>query len=333
MTGRWTHIMGKRSAMLLTAAGIAAALCLTAPAREAEDTAREQLPCIVEEVHVTIPGMEGSRKILWVSDMHIFSYPEDPEVKTEHQEQLQERAALFQNAEGISSGDSWEALSSQIDSFGADYAVFGADMIDYVSAANLNCLQQGLEKVNTPWMYIRADHDYGRWYVDMGIKKMRKLHRQIAPQNKIWVQRFEDFTLVGLDNTTTAVAEETLEEFRKVCAEGKPILLCTHVPFDQEEEEADLAGDESLAQASRRSWGDRVLCWGDGDEYDTASSAVMGELEDLIRAPDSPVAAVFAGHLHLTWDGSITDTCTEHVFGAAYENHIGMITVSGRTGQ
>ena len=50
--------------------------------------------------------------------MHIFSYPE---VKTEHQEQLQERAALFQNAEGISSGDSWEALSSQIDSFGAAY--------------------------------------------------------------------------------------------------------------------------------------------------------------------------------------------------------------------
>ena len=51
-------------------------------------------------------------------------------------------------------------------------------------------------------------------------------------------------------------------------------------------------------------------------------------LLDLIRADDSPVAAVLAGHLHESWDGLITQKCTEHVFGPAFEGSMGLITVS-----
>lgn len=328
MSGRMLYHIRKAAAVLLMTACTAAAAFVSASGQEAETAQPSSF--IQEEVHVTIPGMKGSCRILWISDMHIFSYPDDPDVGEEHQEEVLERASVFTDAQGITSCVNWETLSSRIDSFGADYVVFGADMIDYVSAANLNALEDGLAKVKTPWMYIRADHDYGRWYVDMGIKKMRKLHRKIAPQNKIWVQRFEEFTLVGLDNTTSPISAETLLEFKNVLAEGNPVLLCTHVPFDQPEETA-LQSDASgtLARASGEGWGGRVLCWGEGDEYDTSSSDTMGELMDLICEPDSPVAAVFAGHLHLTWDGSLTRTCTEHVFGAAYEDHIGLITVSG----
>ena len=335
MTGRMLYPIRKAAAVLLMTAGIVAAAFLSASGQETAEnpgqTEEEGEPSFTqEEVHVTIPGMEGSRKILWISDMHIFSYPDDPDVAAEQQEEAGERASVFTNTEGITSCENWEQLSSRIDSYCADYVVFGADMIDYVSVANLNALQEGLARVKTPWMYIRADHDYGRWYVDMGIKKMRKLHRQIAPQNKIWIQRFEEFTLVGLDNTTSAVDDETLQEFRKVCGEGKPVLLCMHVPIDQREGNAEASGTvQTLAQASEENWGGRILCWGEGDEYDTLSSDNMRELTDMIYEPGSPVAAVFAGHLHLTWDGSLTPSCTEHVFGAAYEDHIGVITVSG----
>ena len=181
-----------------------------------------------------------------------------------------------------------------------------------------------MDRIRTPWMYLRADHDYGRWYSDMGIKRMRKLHRRIAPQNRLWTMRFKDFIVAGLDNTTTAVREETLEEFRLLCGEGLPIILCTHVPFDSG------TGDcASLAQLSRDLWEDRVLCWGDGDSYDTSGGGCMKELMALITAPDSPVCAVLAGHLHASWDGSLTDTCKQHVFSAAFEDAVGIITVSG----
>lgn len=278
----------------------------------------------IEEVSVTIPGMEGECTLLWISDMHICSGADDPDVTAEHADEAQERYDLLRNEEGTASGDTWKLLSSKIDSYGADHVIFGADMVDYASEQNLSALEAGLENVRTPWMYIRADHDYGRWYSDMKIKRMRKLHRQIAPQNKIWVERFDDFTLAGLDNTTTAISEETLDEFRKVYEEGRPIILCTHVPFDTGSEDS-----QKLAGLSEEKWGDRVLCWGDGDEYDTSSGQTMSELLEMITAKDSPVCAVLAGHLHLTWEGNLTDSCIGHVFSAAYEDHIGVITVSG----
>ena len=329
MTGKMLYHICKAAAVLFMTAVTAAAPFHSVSGQETAEEKGQTL-YTQEEVHVTIPGMKGSRKILWISDMHIFSYPDDPDVETQYQEEAQERASVLRNAEGTTSSENWEMLSSRIDSCGADYVVFGADMIDYVSAANLKALEDGFANIKTPWMYIRADHDYGRWYVDMGLKKMRQLHREIAPQNMIWVQRFEEFTLVGLDNTTTAIDAETLQEFREVCREGKPILLCMHVPVDQREGSQETAdAGETLAQASRRNWGGQVLCWGEGDEYDTLTSETMRELMDMIYEQGSPVAAVFAGHLHLTWDGSLTESCTEHVFGAAYEDYIGMITVSG----
>ena len=330
---------GMRNGMRIAAAvfvfmtGTAAAVFSahdTCRAEDTEDRFRE------ERMQITVPGMEDSCVLLWVSDMHICSYPDDPDVTEENARSAQERYELLRDDSGTTSLENWGYLSAFVDSSGADYAVFGADMIDYASQANLDALQKGLEKIRIPWMYIRADHDYGRWYTDMGIKKMRRLHRKIAPQNKIWVQRFEAFTLVGLDNTTTAVTEETLQQFIEVYEEGKPIILCTHVPIDQRggagvsgQPENDPEKSTTLADASRAGWGGRVLCWGEGDEYDTSVCGTMARLTELIQAPDSPVIAVLAGHLHLSWEGRLSDTCVEHVFSAAYGRNIGVITVSG----
>jgi hypothetical protein len=55
----------------------------------------------------------------------------------------------------------------------------------------------------------------------------------------------------------------------------------------------------------------------------------MQELMELITAKDSPVRAVLAGHLHVSREGNLTDTCMQHVFGAAFEDHIGIVTISG----
>ena len=277
-----------------------------------------------EEVHIRIPGMEENRTLLWISDLHICSGPDDPDVTDDNREEAAERYGMMKDASGLTSGEIWEQLSAQIDSCEADFVIFGGDMVDYASEANLTKLREGMDRVRTPWMYLRADHDYGRWYSDMGIKRMRKLHRSIAPQNRLWITRFKDFAVAGLDNTTTAVTEETLEEFRVLCREGLPIILCTHVPFD-----SGMGDCASLAQLSRDLWEDRVLCWGDGDSYDTSGGACMKELMELITAPDSPVCAVLAGHLHASWDGRLTDTCTQHVFSAAFEDAVGIITVSG----
>ena len=322
MTIESVYRMYKTAAVLAVFTWTAAAAFSFPAAAQGEDVSENY---IQEQVHITVPGMEGSSRILWVSDMHVCCYPDDPDVNEDSRQALQERYEFLRDQDGVPSAENWEFLSSCIDSFDADYVVFGADMADYASEANLKALQEGMSKIQTPWMYIRADHDYARWYGSMGLKRMRKLHRQIAPQDPVKAVRFDDFTLVGLDNTTTAVSEETLQQFSRICEEGRPVILCMHVPLDQ----PDAREGDTLAAASRAAWEDRVLCWGDGDEYDISSYSTMKQLYDIVCAPDSPVIAVLAGHLHLTWDGELTSSCREHVFSAAYEDYIGLITVSG----
>ncbi len=277
---------------------------------------------VVEEVYIAIPNLEREYTILWISDLHICLGTDDEGVLPEYASKAQERNEMLRSLSGRSGEDTWNILSEQIDSMGADYVVFGADMLDYVSEANLSVLKAGMEKIQTPWMYIRADHDYGRWYTDMGIKKMRRLHREIAPQNKIWVERFEGFTLVGLDNTTTSITDETLEEFKKVYEEGNPVILCTHVPFV-----TGSSDSGELAEISKELWGGRVLCWGEETEYDTLKFSAMQEVLEMIEAPDSLIKAVFSGHLHTSWEGWLSEKCLGHVFSAAFEDHIGIIHI------
>lgn len=277
----------------------------------------------VEKVHVTIPEAERDYTFLWISDLHLCGAEGDPDVTKEHQEEAAERYEQMKSPSGLSGEEIWKLLSRQVDDYGADYVILGADMLDYVTRQNLEKLKEGLDQIQTPWMYLRADHDYGRWFTDMGIKRMRKLHRAVAPQNGLWCVRCEGFTLAGLDNTTSAVSDETLQELQAVCEEGNPVLLFTHVPFDTGQADA-----PSLAQLSEDGWDGRVLCWGDDDAYKIGEGN-MSKVMELIRSPGSVIRAVFAGHLHQTWDGWLTDTCAGHVFSAAYQDHIGLITVSG----
>ena len=320
--------IGKNRDRILAAAAagwISFAACCTAQA-QAPGRRDSSGPVSLQEekVQITIPGMEDTCTLLWISDMHIATGEGDPDVTQENRENARERHEMMKDASGLASEDIWKDLSGRIDSYGADYVIFGADMVDYASEENLDKLKAGLDQVQTPWMYLRADHDYGRWYLDMGIRRMRRLHRSIAPQNRLWCARFPDFILAGFDNTTTAISEETLEEFRTLCEEGKPIILCSHVPFDTKQ--PDLS---SLEELSKEAWGGRALCWGDKTEYDTSKGGCMQELMELITAKDSPVRAVLAGHLHVSREGNLTDTCMQHVFGAAFEDHIGIVTISG----
>ena len=50
---------------------------------------------------------------------------------------------------------------------------------------------------------------------------------------------------------------------------------------------------------------------------------------DIVYEENSPVIEVLVGHLHLTWDGIITETVYQYIFGTAFSGDIGLITVDG----
>ena len=49
---------------------------------------------------------------------------------------------------------------------------------------------------------------------------------------------------------------------------------------------------------------------------------------DLLYGEESPVRAVFAGHLHFPFDVMLNDRVEEHVLDANFKGNISVLTVS-----
>ena len=116
------------------------------------------LPGVVRE-DVDLPGYEGSCDLLFLSDLHIVE-KDDPDVRADQMETVNQRYAAFSNEYGPAA-EYWKKLSAAIDGLGADYVLLGGDMVDYCSESTVKQLKEGLDRIRTPWMYVRADHDLG----------------------------------------------------------------------------------------------------------------------------------------------------------------------------
>lgn len=296
------------------------------PAREAfTDAPLCKLGLESENVEILVPGLEQEYHFIWISDMHIIT--ESGEISANDYETVTARRDnLFVDADkGRSALEQWEAISRALDSCHADGILFGADMVDFASMSNMRALTAGFDRISTPYMYLRADHDSEPYFCD-GITHAEcdALHAAIDGNPAVQVMEYPGFMVVGISDSTSNMTPEALAEFEGLYAKGIPVILATHVPIASKV-------DDSLSKASREVWQDRNLIWAyeDADYLPTENTA--GFL-DRVYSTDGIVRCVLAGHLHLEWDGELTESVHEHVFGAAYEGKYGVITVKGGEG-
>ena len=285
------------------------------------NTQREQeLPIDIdlENITIEISGVEEEYKFLYVSDLHMIIL--DEEVLEEHKTAVEQRVDFFSAPTGVNPIEIWEGLPQYLDSYHADAVLFGGDMLDYASTSNIQCLQEGLNNLTTPYLYVRADHDYGNHYTGLDASYIKDLHGKMDGALEISLLEFPDFCIVGIDNNTSNITPEGLARFREIYALGKPIILLTHVPIASQ-------FDDSLAEQSKKAWQDRALIWGSGYYYEP--DANTKEFLDMIYREDSLVKEILSGHLHFSWDGPISNQAYGHVFAPAINGSIGLITVKG----
>jgi len=273
-----------------------------------------------ERVSVHIPGLKNQYKFIFMSDLHIIV--ENHEISKENLENVRERREQFRTEDGRYAADLWKELPELFHSWNADAVLLGGDMIDYASTSNIECLKEGIDKMDRPVLYVRADHDSEPYNCEgLDKKEMKKLHQAIDGYEKISLIEFQDLCVVGINDSTRQISKGQLEKFREIINLGKPILLLTHVPLAPK-------ADISLLEESRKVWQDRALVWGEGCTYEP--NETTSEFLDLIYAKDSLVKAVFCGHLHFTWEGKLTENSLQHVFSAMYPGRVGVITVDGK---
>lgn len=273
----------------------------------------------VIEKEIIIPGISGEYTFAVVNDQHII-VPDD-DILSEKKEDINQRHELFQSENGVYSSDLWQELPEQINTYEPDGVILNGDMIDYFSISNFENLQSGLEKITAPVMYLRADHDLGIWYHDNISKDTRReLEYSLDNFDKVMTQEFNDFMIVGINNNTSQISEKALEALKEIWKKEKPVILALHVPLKSQI-------DDSLSEASKESWGDRSLLWGNDCYYEP--DEVTQEFLDMVFAEDSPVAAVLGAHLHFPFEDKLNENITQYTLEASYKGYITLFTVKG----
>lgn len=274
----------------------------------------------VDEVTIDLPGVENSYELLFVSDMHILTV--DESVYEDHIPVAQNRYEnMFRSSTGTYSKDTWKALSSVIDDWQADALIMGGDMMDFVSPGNVALFQEGLNQISTPYMYLRADHDLGTWYsASLTEEDALELHRGICSYEDMYVMEFQDFYVLGWNNSTGQLTEAGLATAQDIWDDGKPIILVTHVPINS-------IVDNGLAEtAANIDPQGRVKLWGYDCLYQPGEYTTATFLEMLYDA-QSPVEAVLSGHLHFKYTVPLTEQTMEYVFAPAFAGNIAKIEV------
>ena len=279
----------------------------------------------VRKITQPVEGIDREYHLLLLSDLHII-VDADADVDDSAKEEVkQRRTEYFHTPEGTLPAELWEKLPEELNAMDGDMILFAGDMIDYDTRAQTAALKDGFDRVKSPWMYVRGDHDYGAWYsyTHETQEDAIRMQEETAPREKVMMQKIDGLTVVGWDNDTAQMTDEGLEKLEAYLAqaeeESSPVVFTCHVPFKG------LATDQ-LAELSLEKRGKKLL-WGDGDcEYqpdETTQKAL-----DLILAEDSPVKLVCCGHLHFPYIGPMTNKIPLVVAAPAYEGNVNEIVLT-----
>ncbi len=271
-----------------------------------------------ETIRVDLPDYEDHCRIVYLADLHII-VPGDEQVEEAHRETVDLRAQAFSASAGIPALQLWNELVPQLDSYGADRILIGGDLTDYCSEANIEAVREGLEKLETPVLYVRADHDLANWYsaAFFDAEEAADMQASLGGSETVFSDPVNGLRILCWNNSTSQLpadaAGQIKEELDSAAAAEEPVLLLTHVPLESQV-------DRSLEDLSKEVWGDRALLWGTHSYYIPDENTARA-LEYLLEE-NSPLSFILSGHLHFEFSGPVTEKISEYVAPPAFEGQL-----------
>lgn len=277
---------------------------------------------------VTIPGLTNEYKFLQVTDLHTSAFSEE-ETKTMDQNRVN-LITSRRNAFGdgyLLSEERMPYMFGYADEIEADLLLLTGDILDFPSQKNLQLLRENIAAIQTRSFFILGNHDwcYGDsdYFSQYAIENQIPLFKDISvgePANDPYFHyvEYEDLLVVAVDNSMDAVTEETLNKFLALYEKNKPIILMLHVPLHV----------DTLVEDSTKVWG-RDLAMGGDTGVGAWRSEVQRFYQAVAEDEDSPVVAVFAGHVHFNHEDILPNGVPQYITSTAYTGDCRVITVKG----
>lgn len=246
---------------------------------------------------IVIPGISREYNLLFLTDTHIVI--PDESAAAEIQDYSTQRLTHFTNDGGCVSSELFTAWIDYANKTDSDALLLGGDIIDSPSSANLEYLDSSLNKLKIPYLYAMGNHDWTypwEYMTETGAEDYLPLLAPYMETNtSIHTLELEDFILIAVDNSSNQIHPDALEEYQQILSRNKPVILLLHVPFYTED----------LLTKTSAVWPNSVVLGG-GVHGGVYPNDVSAQFMSLTTAADSPVAAVLAGHVHLS-DESMMD--------------------------
>ncbi len=244
---------------------------------------------------LAIPGLKQDYDIFLIADTHISLC--DTRDAALMEKANARRQAFFQES-GKSATKTFQSLITKAEEERADLTVFAGDVIDSAMYASIDFVQGQLKRLSMPYLFVLGNHDfeYGSEYFS------KKAYQEYFPRlsaltgtgRQYVVKEYEDLVIAGINDQNNQLPKEAVKALLPYLYGKKPVVLVLHVPLQPQYADSNLERQANDVWGLSKKGNCRVLIGEDACKPNKHTKKLL----DAVFAKDSPVAAVFAGHIH-----------------------------------
>ncbi len=261
--------------------------------------------------HYTIPikGVE-KKTIFHFSDSHLTGADA---LSTEEERALAEKQSAAWLAVRHDFGRVYNESCDDLDAFDQymemiregnkyDAVVITGDTIDNVRGATLRMMEKGISQIKVPFAVVAGNHEpVSQLPDDLGLSVMKQ---------PFYTVDLSDVVLAAFNDQERSITKEQLDALKALKSGGKPVIVVMHIPVMTD--------------------GNRELLMNAGVYFQLNYDGCPEENHEFIAeltAQDSPVAAVFTGHLHFMCVSEIANGVMQYGCSQSIAGHCNVYTI------
>jgi len=270
----------------------------------------------IENTTIQLPGIKREYHFYHVSDAHItYAAAEDSE---EERNIMERDHASYASKEGFAPPlEVWDLLKEHIkEDKDADALLVTGDMFSFFNLSTYHLIRSMLRDFPLEVLYTPGNHEFctpPSGQVDIQQVYHEYYDALMCGDADFWVRDYEDFLIIGINNSDHDITPSQMERFREQAARNLPILLLMHV----------AVRSDSYIETIKQNWQGLNMYF----LFENNDSARNKEFSDLIRSPQGNVSAIIAGHVHAAHEGEYAPGKMQYVAAPLHEKYVRKITI------
>lgn len=280
----------------------------------------------VKNIDVKISGLKKEYTFLHISDSHLTLTDETDSEAAAADQAVRGAMFLSETSDGISQEKRFADHMDYAREKDVDFIAMTGDIIDAPSNGNINCVSDAISDFGKETLFILGNHDWtGDWIGTYqsslqrsnSIPKFAEAGMIKEDEDRVLIREYDEFVIIGIDDSNDQITDLEYNAVSRYISKRKPIILFLHVPVDV----------ESFQEETTAMWGRPVLL---GNPVLSPNSYTK-MFVNLVKAPNSTVAAIFAGHIHIDHEDVFNEYtgAKQYSLGASFKGSCALVSIHG----